>query len=245
MTVSATGALDRLQRQIGYLFKQVDLLLLALTHRSHAGKNNERLEFLGDSILNMVIAERLFQQFPKAREGQLSRLRAQLVKGNTLALLAREFKLGDYLRLGSGELKSGGFRRDSILADALESLIAAIYLDAGFHVARESILRWFTDRLDALTLENTPKDAKTRLQEYLQSQQAALPQYEVTAVEGDAHAQVFSVQCSVALLQQQTCGRGVSRRIAEQQAAKAALIQLGVETETTPAAEDEPPRIDR
>ncbi|MFE8072606.1 ribonuclease III [Marinobacteraceae bacterium S3BR75-40.1] len=218
----------RLQRRLGYEFRDAGLLLLALTHRSYGADNNERLEFLGDSILNMVIAQRLYDHFPQAREGQLSRLRARLVKGVTLAEIAREFELGEYLRLGSGELKSGGFRRESILADALESVIGAIYLDSGFETCRDQILSWFEPRLTKLNLQDTQKDAKTRLQEYLQSRQQPLPVYEVVSVQGEAHAQTFHVQCSVPMLDDLTQGHGSSRRLAEQKAAKAALEALGV-----------------
>lgn len=204
-------------------------MLLALTHRSFAGRNNERLEFLGDAILNFVAGEALFERFPQAREGQLSRLRARLVKGETLAVLARGFELGEYLRLGSGELKSGGFRRESILADALEALIGAIYLDAGMDVARTRVLGWLTNELDGLTLVDTNKDPKTRLQEFLQSRAAELPRYEVVDIQGEPHCRTFFVQCDIALLTDKTQGQGASRRIAEQVAAAAALVALGVE----------------
>ncbi|SDU76462.1 ribonuclease III [Pseudomonas sihuiensis] len=221
--------LSRLERKLGYSFKDQDLMILALTHRSFAGRNNERLEFLGDAILNFVAGEALFERFPQAREGQLSRLRARLVKGETLAVLARGFELGEYLRLGSGELKSGGFRRESILADALEALIGAIYLDAGMEAARERVLDWLTGELDGLTLVDTNKDPKTRLQEFLQSRACELPRYEVVEVQGEPHCRTFMVECQVALLNEKTLGQGGSRRIAEQVAAAAALIALGVE----------------
>jgi ribonuclease-3 len=221
--------LARLERQLGYTFKDSELMLLALTHRSFAGRNNERLEFLGDAILNFVAGEALFERFPQAREGQLSRLRARLVKGETLALLARGFDLGEYLRLGSGELKSGGFRRESILADALEALIGAIYLDAGMQAARERVLAWLTTELDSLTLVDTNKDPKTRLQEFLQSRACELPRYEVVDIQGEPHCRSFFVECQISLLNEKTRGQGASRRIAEQVAAAAALIALGVE----------------
>ncbi|WP_175253334.1 ribonuclease III [Pseudomonas sp. BMW13] len=221
--------LSRLERKLGYSFKDQDLMILALTHRSFAGRNNERLEFLGDAILNFVAGEALFERFPQAREGQLSRLRARLVKGETLAVLARGFELGEYLRLGSGELKSGGFRRESILADALEALIGAIYLDAGMDAARERVLDWLTGELDGLTLVDTNKDPKTRLQEFLQSRACELPRYEVVGIQGEPHCRTFMVECQVALLNEKTLGQGGSRRIAEQVAAAAALIALGVE----------------
>ena len=221
--------LSRLERKLGYSFKDQDLMVLALTHRSFAGRNNERLEFLGDAILNFVAGEALFERFPQAREGQLSRLRARLVKGETLAVLARGFELGEYLRLGSGELKSGGFRRESILADALEALIGAIYLDAGMDAARERVLDWLTGELDGLTLVDTNKDPKTRLQEFLQSRACELPRYEVVDVQGEPHCRTFMDECQVSLLNEKTLGQGGSRRIAEQVAAAAALIALGVE----------------
>jgi ribonuclease-3 len=222
-------SLSRLERQLGYTFKDQELMVLALTHRSFAGRNNERLEFLGDAILNFVAGEALFDRFPLAREGQLSRLRARLVKGETLAVLARGFDLGEYLRLGSGELKSGGFRRESILADALEALIGAIYLDAGMEVARERVLAWLAGEFEGLTLVDTNKDPKTRLQEFLQSRGCELPRYEVVDIQGEPHCRTFFVECEIILLNEKSRGQGVSRRIAEQVAAAAALIALGVE----------------
>ncbi|MFC4258340.1 ribonuclease III [Marinobacter lacisalsi] len=223
--------LDRLQRRIGYTFQDPERLLLAMTHRSFGNQNNERLEFLGDSLVNMIIAEYLYNHFERAREGQLSRLRARMVKGVTLAEIGREFELGQYLRLGSGEKKSGGFRRDSILADAVESIIGAIYLDSDFDTCRERVLAWFDKRLERLDIQDTQKDPKTRLQEYLQSRQFPLPRYDVISVDGEAHAQTFHVSCALPSLERKTSGVGSSRRIAEQQAARAALKQLGVETE--------------
>jgi ribonuclease-3 len=224
-----SASLARLERQLGYTFKDQDLMVLALTHRSFAGRNNERLEFLGDAILNFVAGEVLFERFPLAREGQLSRLRARLVKGETLAILARGFDLGDYLRLGSGELKSGGFRRESILADALEALIGAIYLDAGMDAARERVVAWLSNELEGLTLVDTNKDPKTRLQEFLQSRACELPRYDVVDIQGDPHCRTFVVECQISLLNDKPLGQGASRRIAEQVAAAAALIALGVE----------------
>ncbi len=229
--MSSKPDLEELQRRLGYQFNAPERLLLALTHRSYGNQNNERLEFLGDSIVNMVIAEHLYLHFEQAREGQLSRLRARMVKGVTLAEIGREFELGKYLRLGSGELKSGGFRRESILADAVESIIGAIYLDSDFLTCRAQILGWFEHRLKKLDLQDTQKDAKTRLQEYLQSRQFPLPRYEVISVDGEAHAQTFHVSCALPSLDRKTSGVGSSRRIAEQQAARVALKELGVETE--------------
>jgi len=220
-------ALDRLSQRLGYRFNDEALLTQALTHRSFSRQNNERLEFLGDAILNCTIAQQLFEQFPRAKEGQLSRLRAHLVKGETLAELGREFDLGDCLRLGSGELKSGGFRRDSILADAVEAIIGAISLDSSLAEAQATIQRWYENRLAHLNLTDNIKDSKTRLQEFLQSRKAPLPVYRVTDVSGEAHDQTFTVDCEVEGLEQPTVGEGNSRRIAEQEAARAALQALG------------------
>jgi len=224
-----SASLSRLERQLGHTFNDQGLMTLALTHRSYAGRNNERLEFLGDAVLNFVAGEALYERFPQAREGQLSRLRARLVKGENLALLARGFELGEYLRLGSGELKSGGFRRESILADALEALIGAIYLDAGMDRARERVLAWLENELESLTLVDTNKDPKTRLQEFLQSRACELPRYEVVDIQGEPHCRTFFVECDITLLNDKTRGQGASRRIAEQVAAAAALVALGVE----------------
>ncbi|MEJ2669378.1 MAG: ribonuclease III [Gammaproteobacteria bacterium] len=215
-----------LYRQLGYRFNDNDLLVLALTHRSlHGRQNNERLEFLGDSILNLVVAQALFDAFGQAREGQLSRLRADLVSGASLALVAREIGLGHYIRLGTGELKSGGFRRDSILADALEALIGALYLDAGMEQCRDIVLSWFAERIKGLDLK-LPKDAKTRLQELLQSKRLSLPIYQVVSAVGQPHDQTFYVACSVPQMDVVGQGEGGSRRRAEQVAAQAVLDQL-------------------
>ncbi|MFQ3787014.1 ribonuclease III [Halomonas sp. A29] len=219
-------SLTAFSRRIGHTFRDDSLLELAMTHRSFGGQNNERLEFLGDSIVNFVIAEALYERFPQAREGQLSRLRARLVRGQTLAELAREMSFGECLRLGSGEMKSGGHRRDSILADAVEAVLGAIYLDAGMDVARTRVLAWYAERLEAIDLQDTQKDPKTRLQEFLQSRQSPLPRYEVVSVEGEAHDQTFTVECHIELLDSHTLGTGSSRRHAEQQAAELALLQL-------------------
>ncbi|MCC5882966.1 MAG: ribonuclease III [Halomonas sp.] len=219
-------SLTAFSRRIGHTFNDITLLELAMTHRSFGGQNNERLEFLGDSIVNFVIAEALYERFALAREGQLSRLRARLVRGQTLAELAREMSFGECLRLGSGEMKSGGHRRDSILADAVEAVLGAIYLDAGMDVARTRVLAWYAERLESIDLQDTQKDPKTRLQEFLQSRQSPLPRYDVVSVEGEAHDQTFTVQCHVELLDSHTLGTGSSRRHAEQQAAELALLQL-------------------
>ncbi|MEH6469813.1 MAG: ribonuclease III [Halopseudomonas sp.] len=225
-----TDMIGKLGRRLGYRFVDSSLAELALTHRSCGSKNNERLEFLGDSILNFAIADDLFERFPTAKEGQLSRLRARLVKGVTLAELAEEMELKEFLKLGAGELKSGGFNRRSIQADSVEALIGAIYLDTGMESCRERILAWYQSRLEQLTLDDTQKDPKTRLQEFLQSRRNELPVYHLIEVKGEAHEQTFYIECEVALLKQRCAGQGTSRRIAEQQSAAAALIALGAES---------------
>ncbi len=219
-------SLDGLARALDYRFADPQLLQAATTHRSAGSQNNERLEFLGDAVLGYVMAEWLFQQFPTATEGQLSRLRASLVKRATLAEIARGLSLGDYLRLGSGELKSGGFRRDSILADALEAILGAIVLDSDLDRCEACIRRLFADRVSQLSPAGELKDPKTRLQELLQSRKLELPVYEVVEVSGKAHHQHFVVACRVNALQQSARGQGSSRRRAEQTAAAAMLEQL-------------------
>lgn len=219
---------QRLQERLGYTFADSDKLYRALTHRSHGATNNERLEFLGDSILNFIIGEALFKKFPEAKEGQLSRLRSQLVKGETLAEIAREFALGECLVLGEGEMKSGGHRRDSILADTVEAIIGAVYLESGLEICRDRLHAWYAGRLAALTLETTVKDAKTRLQEHLQSLQLPLPEYRVVDTCGEAHAQLFTVECKVPTLSRVATARASNRREAEKQAAAAILLLLGI-----------------
>lgn len=218
--------LRRLQQLLGHEFSDPDLLQLALTHRSASGTNNERLEFLGDSIVNHVIAEALYRQFPTAREGDLSRMRATLVKGDTLAEIGLELGLGEFVRLGQGERKSGGHRRASILADVLEALAGAILLDSGVDHCRECLLRWFHGRLDSLEMGAAGKDAKTRLQEYLQGRGRPLPAYELLAVEGEDHQQLFRILCRLAQPEGTFEGGGSSRQKAEQVAAEAALEAL-------------------
>ncbi len=219
----------KLSQRIGYSFEDKSLIELALTHRSRGNNNNERLEFLGDSIVNFVIAEALYHKFPNSKEGKLSRLRAGLVRGTTLAEIARDFDLGEFLLLGSGELKSGGYNRESILADVVEAIIGAIYLDAGMDRVQERILSWYAGRLAGLQEDDNMKDAKTRLQEYLQKSKKRLPKYEVVEVFGQAHDQKFKVSCWVEKLPEVTVGIGSSRRYAEQASAEKALKALGVE----------------
>ncbi|WNH53019.1 ribonuclease III [Stenotrophomonas oahuensis] len=213
--------------RIGHAFNDPGLLQQALTHRSAGTPNNERLEFLGDSIVNMMVAQALYQRWPKADEGALTRARAELVREGALAVIARSLELGDRLTLGPGEMKSGGHRRDSILADALEAVVAAIYLDAGFAACQAVVLPWFNTSMEALPATGRPeKDPKTRLQEWLQARQKALPQYELVSESGDDHAKTFRVRCGVTEPAVSTEGEGASRRLAEQQAAAAALEQL-------------------
>ncbi|MEH6518409.1 MAG: ribonuclease III [Halioglobus sp.] len=221
--MSQTG---RLQKALGYEFGDPNLLQLALTHRSVGNANNERMEFLGDSIVNHVIADFLFHRFPKVREGSLSRMRASLVKGITLAEVSRELELGEYLHLGPGERKSGGKRRDSILADTLEAVAGAILLDGGYVACRDRILAWFDSRLSSMTAEQDGKDPKTRLQEYLQGRGQSLPEYVLVSAEGEDHAQTFLVACKIPASSTETRGSGTSRRIAEQAAALSALEEV-------------------
>jgi len=221
----------KLSQRLGYTFQDEGLIELALTHRSKSSVNNERLEFLGDSILNFVIADALFEKFPQAKEGKLSRLRARLVKGETLAQIAIDFDLGEFLILGSGELKSGGFRRESILADAVEAIIGAIYLDAGMAVVSERILSWFDSRLEELSLLDPIKDPKTRLQEHQQANKSRLPKYEVLKVDGPGNDQVFTVECRIPEVPEPVVASGSSRRIAEQSAASQMIEILGLEVE--------------
>jgi len=218
--------MGRLEATLGHQFGNAGLLRQALTHRSHSSPNNERLEFLGDAVLNCVVASLLYQRFTALREGDLSRQRANLVRQEALAGIAQRMALGDYLLLGEGELKSGGFRRPSILADALEAIIGAIYLDAGFDVAFEVIERLLQPLLDQLDPRDSGKDPKTELQELLQAQRQPLPQYELLATRGDAHAQEFEIECVIASLALRTLGSGGSRRAAEQAAAREALNRL-------------------
>ncbi len=221
--------LERLQRGLEHSFQNLAYLQQALTHRSVGAHNNERLEFLGDAVLGVVVAEFLYQRFPKAEEGILSRLRAQVVRGESLAELARALDLGAHLQLGEGERKSGGWRRDSILADAMEAVIGAVYLDAGFATARSWLLQRLAAMLEPLAPEEAIKDPKTRLQEWLQGRQWALPDYVLLEESGAAHARQFRVACRVESPEGariETQGEAGSRRRAEQSAAEAALMEL-------------------
>ena len=215
-----------LAASLGYTFKQPDLLRQALTHRSYSAANNERLEFLGDGVLGCVIAGLLYQRFPHTPEGDLSRLRSHLVKESTLSELATALDIGSKLKLGDGEMKTAGWRRPSVLADAMEALIGAVYLDGGFAAAEALILRLYDGRFGALDPKTLGKDPKTLLQEHLQAQKIALPQYTVLATEGEAHCQTFRVECYIPALNLRTQGEAGNRRAAEQNAAQAAYESI-------------------
>lgn len=217
---------EGLETALGYQFSRPALLRQALTHSSYSSDHNERLEFLGDSIVDMVVSMLLFERFPRCREGELSRLRAQFVKQDGLHDIANRLSLGGYLLLGEGEHRSGGRQRPSILADALEAVFGAIYLDGGFQAVREVIAGLYAERLATLDPARSSKDAKTALQEAMQARRLPLPRYEMVAERGEAHAREFEVRCVIEALSLNTSGVGSSRRLAEQMAASAALQQL-------------------
>lgn len=218
------GLVKVLHARLDYAFQNTELAQAAVTHRSAGGRNNERLEFLGDAVLGLVIAEALYRQLGALAEGDLSRLRASLVNRDTLAELGQELALGELLLLGPGERKSGGYRRKSILADAIEALLGAVYLDGGFTAARDLVLRLFAGRLLNLPDPEQLKDGKTRLQEYLQGRGLALPVYNLLEARGKAHEQSFVVRCEIPTLGIETQGIGRSRRLAEQEAAEQGLL---------------------
>jgi len=215
-----------LSERLGHVFAQPQLLQRALTHRSYAPEHNERLEFLGDSVLGCIVAKYLYAAYPHLSEGELSRLRSNLVKEETLAILAHKLDLGSCLQLGEGERKSGGFRRPSILADAMEALFGAVLLDSGFAAAEKVVLNLLVPYLAQVDVQTLGKDAKTLLQEYLQGKRIPLPVYTIIATQGEAHAQSFQVECAIPKLNITARGEGSSRRNAEQQAAQAAYQQL-------------------
>jgi len=225
---NAARSADKLCKQLGYEFNESRLLRRALTHRSYTSEHNERLEFLGDSILGCVIAKHLYITYPHLSEGELSRLRSNLVREQTLVTLAQQLDLGSHLRLGEGEVKSGGFRRPSILADGMEALFGAVFMDRGFEAAQQVVLNIFMPYLEKLDVQNLGKDAKTLLQEHLQSKHLPLPCYSVIATHGEAHAQSFQVECVISSLNITAQGEGSSRRNAEQQAAQAACHELSL-----------------
>ncbi|MES1982005.1 MAG: ribonuclease III [Pseudomonadota bacterium] len=217
---------EALCRQLGYVFTQPQLLQRALTHRSHNAAHNERLEFLGDSVLSCAIAKHLYDTCPDLPEGDLSRLRSNLVNQHTLHLLAQQLKLGELLLLGEGERKSAGFRRPSILADAMEALLGAIFLDGGYAAAEQAVLKLYVPFIAQADIQTLGKDYKTLLQEYLQGIKLPLPKYSVAGIQGEAHAQLFLIQCEIPQLNLTSRGEGSSRRAAEQNAAQAAYRQI-------------------
>lgn len=219
-----------LEKNLGYNFQDQELLQTALRHRSTGARSNERMEYLGDSVLNFIITQELYHRFPKLREGELSRMRSSLVRKETLADISRELDVGEFLHLGAGEKKSGGHRRDSILADALEAIIAAIFLDSDLETCQKRVLHWYRDkwqRLDSSTL----KDAKSRLQELVQARKLSLPEYVIVEEKGDDHEKIFVVACKVEGSDIKATGTGTSKQIAEQEAAERFLEQL---TDLTP-----------
>lgn len=224
--MAQSKAIASLLKKLAYSFNDIELLNEALTHRSYATKNNERLEFLGDGILNFVIAHELFKQYPDVQEGDLSRLRATLVNKESLAEIAGQLNLGEVILLGTGELKSGGFRRPSILADTVESILGAVYIDGGFESCRDLIVRLYAKRLASPTDLQSLKDPKTRLQELLQSRRFSLPEYQVVNITGQAHSQIFHVRCSIDKMNIKVDGEGKSRRKAEQDAAEKAISKV-------------------
>jgi ribonuclease-3 len=226
MGLMPAGQAEVLTTRLGYAPRDRALFVVALTHRSAEGPNNERLEFLGDSVLNLLLSERLYREFPVASEGDLSRLRSRLVSEEPLAEIAQEMQLGELLLLGSGELKTGGFRRQSILADAFEALCGALYLDGGLDAVRSILGPMFESRIAGLPEPSTLKDAKTRLQEHLQANGRSLPIYTVKRTSGEPHAQTFLVSCVITHVSIETEGEGPSRRRAEQAAAQQALAAL-------------------
>lgn len=215
-----------LEKTINYHFNDLGLLTTALTHRSYNDKHNERIEFLGDALLDLIIAEALFNQFRDAQEGQLTRLRANLVKKEYLISLAEKFNISNYILLGQGELKSGGLQRRSILADCIEAIIAAIYLDSDFTTCRKVVLAWYKDTLDKLDLASHDKDPKTILQEWLQARQHELPVYTIISETGSPHDKSFIVQCVIKEFKLETQAKAKSRRKAEQKAAEQAILKL-------------------
>lgn len=215
-----------LETQLGHRFSESRLLTEALTHRSHSTPHNERLEFLGDGVLNLIVAAELYRRFPQLSEGELSRLRAGLVNKNVLYHIAAELDLGTFVLLGDGELKSGGHRRPSILADALEALFGAVFIDAGYGGATTVVNKLFAQHFDLLDPSSIAKDHKTRLQEYLQGRKISVPKYEVLETTGEAHEQTFRVACNIAALKVRAEGAGASRKLAEQEAAAAAYQQI-------------------
>ena len=218
--------ITQLQRRLGYVFNDPALLSLALSHRSLAGANNERMEFLGDAILGLVVTDYLYQQFPDAREGELSRMRSHIVRGESLAEVAKQLELGSDILLGPGEMKSGGHRRDSILGDTVEALLGAVYLDKGIDASRERIFDWFKSLFDSALEVKPLKDSKTTLQEWLQQRGKSLPDYKLVDTGGEAHSRLFTVSCKIDAVGQEMTAIATSRRRAEQMVAEQLLTEL-------------------
>lgn len=218
--------ITQLQRRLGYVFNDPALLSLALSHRSFAGANNERMEFLGDAILGLVVTDYLYQQFPDAREGELIRMRSHIVRGESLAEVAKQLELGSDILLGPGEMKSGGHRRDSILGDTVEALLGAVYLDKGIDASRERIFDWFKSLFDSALEVKPLKDSKTTLQEWLQQRGKSLPDYKLVDTGGEAHSRLFTVSCKIDAVGQEMTAIATSRRRAEQMVAEQLLTEL-------------------
>ena len=218
--------ITQLQRRLGYVFNDPTLLSLALSHRSFASANNERMEFLGDAILGLVVTDYLYQQFPDAREGELSRMRSHIVRGESLAEVAKQLELGSDILLGPGEMKSGGHRRDSILGDTVEALLGAVYLDKGIDASRDRIFDWFKSLLDSALEVKPLKDSKTTLQEWLQQRGKSLPDYKLVDTGGEAHSRLFTVSCKIDAVGQEMTAIATSRRRAEQVVAEQLLTEL-------------------
>ena len=215
-----------LQRRLGHVFDDPALLTLALSHRSFAGTNNERMEFLGDAVLGLVVTDYLYRQFPGAREGELSRMRSHIVRGESLAMVAKNLQLGSDILLGPGEMKSGGHRRDSILGDTVEALLGAVYLDQGLEAATDRIYDWFQSLFETAVEVKPLKDSKTTLQEWLQQRGKSLPDYKLVDTGGEAHSRLFTVSCKIAAVEQEMTATATSRRRAEQMVAEQLLIEL-------------------
>ena len=218
--------ITQLQRRLGYVFNDPTLLSLALSHRSFASANNERMEFLGDAILGLVVTDYLYQQFPDAREGELSRMRSHIVRGESLAEVAKQLELGSDILLGPGEMKSGGHRRDSILGDTVEALLGAVYLDKGIDASRDRIFDWFKSLFDSALEVKPLKDSKTTLQEWLQQRGKSLPDYKLVDTGGEAHSRLFTVSCKIDAVGQEMTAIATSRRRAEQMVAEQLLTEL-------------------
>ena len=227
--MTAAKNFQQLQQRLQYQFSNLELLQLALSHRSHGSNNNERLEFLGDSVLSLVITDFLYHRFPTVREGDLSRMRASLVRAESLSEVAKNLQLGNEILLGQGEMKSGGHRRDSILGDTVEALIGAVYLDSDIESARACVLRWFADLLSTVEEVKPVKDAKTALQEFLQQRGHSLPEYKIINTGGEAHNRQFTVSCKIDLLDREFTATATSRRKAEQLVAEQFLATLEIE----------------